>query len=82
MSYSLEIVKRTGSPEIQFDKDFQNAVEYVLNRPGNNNPLRSVKFQRNLYYQNVDTVANPDCLDSVPRRELRADYIAFILWGP
>ena len=71
MAYALEVVKRTGSPnDPRFERDFESAVEYALNRPSNNNLLREIKFQRNCYYE---------------RRTgdvLQADYVAFILWGP
>ncbi len=67
--YSLEIVKRTGDPENPaFERDFESAVEHVLNRPGNNNTLVSCKFQRNCYY----ALKSGDVL--------KADYVAFVLW--
>ena len=71
MAYSLEIVKRTGDPSNpQFENDFENAVEWTLNRASNNNKLNKIDFQRNCYY------------DRKTGDVLKADYVAFILWGP
>ena len=68
---TLEIVKRTGDPDNpQFEKDFESAVEHVLNRPSNNNKIHTIRFQRNCYYERKSGDV------------LKADYVAFILWGP
>ena len=82
MAYSLHIVKRTGSPEDpQFEKDFISAVESRLNMR-TNATLREIKLQRNLYYQNVDTIADGSAvMPDMPKRKLLADYIAFIVMG-
>jgi len=39
-----------------------------------------VKFQRNLYYQDIAGGTAPDMPSSLPVKALREDYIAFILW--
>jgi hypothetical protein len=81
MAYAVRIVKTTGSaddPQVQ--EDFINAVESKLNIR-TNATLVEVKFQRNLYYQNVDTVADAKAMPDMPKRKLLADYIAFIVTG-